>query len=105
LAYPASNSRGFSNLALANLLILLDDLESTNLKNQFWQHSFIPSGIIEKDLSEKAYDLDDDKAPTEVLESLLALKLIIDLPFIPLAKREKFRIIDKSEIEKVEREV
>jgi hypothetical protein len=70
--------------------MLPDDLESTNLEDQFWQHSPIPSGIIERDPSEKALNSNNDKAPTKVLKSLSVPRLIVNLPPIPLAKREEF---------------
>jgi hypothetical protein len=75
------------------------------LEDQFWQHSPIPSGIIEGDPSEEALDSDDDEEPTGVLESLPAPRLTVNLPPIPLAEREEFRVVDESETEGVDREV
>jgi hypothetical protein len=79
---------------LTDIFILLDDLELT--KDQFWQYSSILSGIIEGDPSDKALDLDDDEATTEILESLPAPRLTVNLPFISLAEREEFRVVDES---------
>jgi hypothetical protein len=84
---------------------LLDDLKLTNLKNQFWQHSPIPFGIIEKNLSEKAFNLNDNKKPTKVLKSLSTPKLTVNLPSILLVKQKKFRVVNKSETKKVNREI